>query len=55
MKHMMTAQEVVKIGLDNLFNKKTLIIPGIMNKFLYILSSITPTRLSMSIIKKMTA
>jgi short-subunit dehydrogenase len=55
MQNMMTAHEVVQIWLDNLFKKKTLIIPGMMNTFLYFLSSITPTRLSMSIIKKMTA
>lgn len=50
---MMESADVVKIGLEWLFSKKKIIIPGFMNKMLYYSGLWSPVDMVMGIAKKM--
>ena len=43
----LSSQYVAKYGIDNLLNKKKIIIPGFMNKCLHFFSKIVPSSISM--------
>lgn len=46
----LTSEYTAKYAIDNLFNKKSVIIPGFLNKCGHVLAKILPTDLVMSVV-----